>query len=159
MNRLLSIGFAALMTAGCSSSTTTPDTGADGGASGSDSGTGHTDSGSPGQDSGMTAPDGGATGDSGSCTPPQGATCPTTAGNCKDIGKPCTKGGGQCTNGTSCDVDLDPSGNSICITYLTCVPNTGACGTGATCCKTSMTQNVAVCLPNQCIPSDCTAEP
>lgn len=104
-----------------------------------------------------TTPD--ASGDAATCVAPQGTTCPTTAGNCKHIGDPCTKGGGQCPSPTACDVDLDPTGVGICITFAACQPNMHACGTGATCCKTAMTSNVPVCLPNQCLPSDCTAEP
>ena len=97
-------------------------------------------------------------GDSSTCAPPQGSSCPTTAGNCMNIGKPCTKGGGQCPSPTACDIDLDSTGVGICITFLTCTPNMHACGAGATCCDTAMTSNVPVCLPNQCLPSDCTAE-
>jgi hypothetical protein len=92
------------------------------------------------------------------CAPPQGTTCPTTAGNCKGIGAPCTKGGNECPSPTACDVDLDPSGAGICITILACTPGNHDCGNGASCCKTPMTSNTAVCLPNPCIPSDCTAE-
>ncbi len=93
------------------------------------------------------------------CAPPEGATCPTTKGNCKNIGDPCTKGGGQCPSPTACDLDLDPtSGAGICITFFACTPNNHDCGAGATCCNTTMTSNTPVCLPNQCIPSDCTAE-
>lgn len=92
------------------------------------------------------------------CAPPQGTTCPPTQGNCKHIGDPCTKGGGQCVAPTSCDLDLDPGGAGICITYLACTPNNHDCGSGATCCNTAMTSNVAVCLPNACLPSDCQPE-
>jgi hypothetical protein len=100
----------------------------------------------------------GAGGDSGTCAPPQGTACPSTAGNCKNIGDPCTKGGNQCPSPTACDLDLGP-GAGICITIFACAPNHGDCGKGATCCNTAMTSNTPVCLPNQCLPSDCTAEP
>ena len=92
------------------------------------------------------------------CAPPAGTTCPTTSGTCKGIGKPSTKGGGQCGPGTSCDLDLDPTGAGICITYLSCTRGNHDCGAGASCCQTKSTQNVPVCLPNPCIPSDCTIE-
>ena len=92
------------------------------------------------------------------CTAPQGAACPTTAGNCKGIGAPCTKGGNQCPSPTVCDIDLDPNGAGICITILACTPGNHDCGNGASCCNTPMTSNTAVCLPNVCIPSDCTPE-
>jgi hypothetical protein len=91
------------------------------------------------------------------CAPPQGASCPTTAGNCKNIGDPCTKGGGQCPSPTACDLDLGP-GVGICITFFACTPGNHDCGNGASCCNTPMTSNTPVCLPNQCIPTDCTAE-
>jgi hypothetical protein len=91
------------------------------------------------------------------CVAPQGASCPTTAGNCKGIGAPCTKGGGQCTMGTACDLDLGP-GVGICITFFACTPGQHDCGNGASCCDTAMTSNTPVCLPNQCLTSDCTAE-
>jgi hypothetical protein len=175
--------FALTVIAGCSSSTTgvignTPDgsTSSDGNAPASSP-----DAGNPGPsgndasspvDSAVPLTEGGADAasdaqsaadagtDAGVCMPPQGATCPTTAGNCKGIGNPCTKGGGECTSiGKSCDKDLDPTGQGICISYLACTPGQHDCGTGASCCKTAMTQNVAVCLPNQCIVSDCTPEP
>lgn len=100
-----------------------------------------------------------AKGDGSTCAPPVGTSCPTTAGNCLHIGDPCTKGGNQCPQPTACDLDLNPSGAGICITFGVCTPNTHACGAGATCCKTAMTSNFPVCLPNQCLPSDCTAEP
>lgn len=95
------------------------------------------------------------------CMPPTGNTCPTTAGNCLGIGAPCTQGGGQCaTYHLFCDKDLDPTdGSGICVSYLACTPNMGQCGKGATCCKTTTTQNIPVCFPNACIPADCTAEP
>jgi len=35
----------------------------------------------------------------------------------------------------------------------------GSCGTGASCCMSSQTMNVAICLPNQCLLPDCTPEP
>ena len=92
------------------------------------------------------------------CNPPQGTTCPTTSGNCKGIGTPCTKGGNECPSPTVCDLDLDPNGAGVCITILACTPGNHDCGAGASCCNTPMTSNTAVCLPNQCIPSDCTPE-
>ena len=97
-------------------------------------------------------------GDGSTCAPPAGTACPTTAGNCKNIGDPCTKGGGQCPVSTSCDLDLGP-GVGICITLFSCTPGNHDCGNGASCCKTASTSNFPVCLPNQCLPSDCTAEP
>ena len=103
-----------------------------------------------------------ATSDAGdaACPAPQGATCPTTAGNCKGIGTPCTTGGGQCNpSGTSCDKDLDgDAGAGVCITIFQCTRGNHDCGNGASCCNTPMTSNVSVCLPNQCLPSDCTPE-
>jgi hypothetical protein len=132
---------------GCSSSTPATDAGTD---------AGNTNNDANAQDTGTTndAP----SGDSATCSPPQGTTCPTTAGNCKNIGHPCTKGGNQCPMPTACDLDLGP-GVGICITIFTCTPDHGDCGNGATCCNTAMTSNTPVCLPNQCLPSDCTAEP
>lgn len=92
------------------------------------------------------------------CSAPLGTTCPPSAGNCKGIGAPCTKGGGQCAAVHAvCDVDLDPRGAGMCITLLAC--KGGDCGSGATCCKTSTTQNIPMCMPNQCLPADCQADP
>jgi hypothetical protein len=87
------------------------------------------------------------------CMPPQGASCPTTAGNCLGIGNPCG-GTGQsaCPTGLLCEC-------GICVQIFKCTPGKGQCGKGATCCDTATTDFVAVCLPNQCIPSDCTVEP
>lgn len=92
-----------------------------------------------------------------SCEAPRGSTCPPVAGNCKGIGKPCTKGGGECNERTSCDRDLDPNGAGACVTVFSCT--TGSCGNGATCCKSPTTQNVPLCMANQCLPADCTADP
>lgn len=126
-----------------------------------------TDSGFAPVDSGhdvATTPDSGVTpkpdaGKPPACSPPTGSTCPTTGGNCKGIGTPCTKGSGKCPSGLSCDLDLDPKGSGVCISYLKCSPGKGDCGTGANCCQTATTQNIPVCLPNPCIPADCKAEP
>jgi len=91
------------------------------------------------------------------CASPLGATCPPIAGNCKGIGAPCTRGGGQCASVHAlCDIDLDPRGAGMCMTVL-CSP--GECGSGATCCKSAATQNIALCMPNQCLPADCSADP
>ncbi|MBI3071277.1 MAG: hypothetical protein HYY84_04035 [Deltaproteobacteria bacterium] len=112
-----------------------------------------------------TASDAGTTGgvdaDAG-CVAPRGdaGVCPTEAGNCMGIGHPCTPGGGQCNvyTGTSCDKDLSVDGVGMCVKVFACTPGQKQCGNGASCCQTPMTQNVAVCLPNQCVPSDCMAE-
>jgi len=92
------------------------------------------------------------------CAAPLGATCPPTSGNCKGIGAPCTRGGEECNAiHAICDRDLDPRGVGICVTVLTCTGGDD-CGSGATCCKTATTQNVPICMPNQCLPADCAAE-
>ncbi|HEY1958905.1 MAG TPA: hypothetical protein VGH28_25005 [Polyangiaceae bacterium] len=140
--------FAAALVIGCSSSTPPADAGAD---------AAPTDAATEAAPKDAAAPT--DAGDAGTCAPPQGASCPTTGGNCLHIGQPCTKGGGQCPQPTACDIDLDPTGVGICITYFSCKPNMHECGAGATCCQTAMTSNTPVCLPNQCLPSDCTAEP
>ena len=138
--------LAAALLLGCSSGTPGNDAGTDA---------------SPGDSSADVAPNDAAS-DAGTCAPPKDgldASCPTSAGNCLHIGQPCTKGGNECPSPTACDVDLDSTGVGICITIFACKPNMHQCGTGATCCQTAMTSNTPVCLPNQCLPSDCTAEP
>jgi hypothetical protein len=86
------------------------------------------------------------------CMPPTGASCPTTAGNCLGIGNPCGNAGNPaCPTGLLCE-------SNICVSIFSCTPGMHQCGTGASCCNTATTEHVAVCLPNVCIPSDCTAE-
>jgi hypothetical protein len=100
-----------------------------------------------------------AAGDMAMCKAPAGSTCPTTSGNCQGIGTPCTKGGGQCAaSGTNCDLDLDPSGSGTCVTYGKCAPGMHQCGPGASCCKSSTTFFIPVCIVNPCLPDDCPAE-
>jgi hypothetical protein len=84
--------------------------------------------------------------------------CPPTMGNSKGIGTPCTKGGSQCPSGLLCDKDLNDQGVGMCISLGSCSPGHGDCGAGASCCKTAMTQNFPVCLPNPCVPAGCTIE-
>lgn len=97
-----------------------------------------------GDDLSSHAPPGG---DLSACMAPTGASCPTTAGNCLGIGTPC----GSCPAGLICEM-------SICVSIFACTPGMHQCGTGASCCNTATTEHVSVCLPNVCIPSDCTAE-
>jgi hypothetical protein len=87
------------------------------------------------------------------CMPPTGATCDTlTAGNCLGIGTPCgNTGDAACPTGLLCE-------SNICVIIFACTPGMHQCGAGASCCNTATTEHVAVCLPNVCIPSDCTAE-
>jgi hypothetical protein len=144
--KLMIVTFA--LAAACSNgSTTGTDAGPDAGGVDANKGT---DSSTP-QDAAKESGGGDA------CAAPQGTACPTTAGNCLNIGDPCTKGGGQCPSPTACDLDLGP-GVGICITFFACTRGNHDCGNGASCCDTAMTSNTPVCLPNQCLPSDCTPE-
>ena len=132
----------------CGSSTPSNDGGTDASA-GNDAGNDASNPVDSGSDAGSDA----------ACPAPQGTACPTTAGNCKHIGMPCTAGGGQCPAPTACDKDLDgDAGAGICITIFACTPGHHDCGNGASCCNTPDTSNVPVCLPNQCLAADCTAE-
>ena len=162
MKRFLVIISSGFFVLACSSTSGGVDGGSDDAATASDSvsvGDAASET-STSRDSGGADAPGDAAADGGNCAPPQGTTCPSTSGNCKGIGTPCTKGGGQCVAVKKvCDVDLSASGAGVCISIAVCTPNTGSCGNGATCCQTPGTSNVAVCLPNQCLASDCTAEP
>lgn len=145
---------------GCSSSDkpTVDGAGDGGGASAAPS----SSSGSQNQSPNTTSDSGtSSTSDSGTKTSGDGSasTCPPPSGNAQGIGATCTKGGKECDKySLSCDIDLDPKGKGICISFLKCTPGHGDCGTGATCCQTADTQFVAVCLPNACLVDGCNPE-
>ena len=93
--------------------------------------------------------DGGAE-DGGSCTP---------TANSLGIGAPCTAGGGQCGSGLACSADeqAPASGAGFCL-KIGC-SGASDCGAGATCCAPAQGGGaVKVCLPTECVPSDCVVE-
>jgi hypothetical protein len=91
-------------------------------------------------------------GDGGQCTP---------TANSLGIGAACTAQGGQCASGLSCSTDLQASAKGT-PGFCMKVGCTGSsdCGSGATCCSPAQGGGaINVCLPGNCVPSDCAIKP
>ena len=85
-----------------------------------------------------------------------GGTCKATA-NSVGVGAPCTAGGGQCASGLQCSADLGASSGpaGFCM-KLGCTAS-AECGSDAACCAPAAGGGVKVCLPDACLPPECSA--
>jgi hypothetical protein len=98
--------------------------------------------------------------DTGDAGAGDGGTCVATA-NAIGVGAACTGGGSECPSSLSCSADLQSAAKgTVGFCMKVGCKATADCGGGATCCAPKQGGGIVnVCLPNNCVPSDCSTKP